>query len=361
MAIVALAAVALAPVPASADGAEVSVVASGFDNPRGVALYPGGLLVGEAGHGGSTCAPDGTCVGFTSQISLVNLADGRHRPLVSNLFSVVDPVANGALGVDGLSVNEDRVLAIIAAAPQWFVGFCITAECQAIINTADTQAGRLISVSRNGSWHAIASVGAFDFDYTAAHPFPPDEPDANPYGVLAVDEGAYVADAAANVVDFVDSKGQISVVHHFAKNTPQDYPVDAVPTCIARADGATWVADLSGRLFRMTGTTATQVPLSLIHHVTGCAGDEEGNLYLVDMWGTPGRPTPMTGRVVRYRVEEGRTAVVADHLNFPNGVAIGPDHNLYVSGNSVCRADAKSGACAGGGTVLRIEVPDVED
>src|ERR1700737_675441 len=113
-AVVALTAVALVPVPASANGTKVSVVASGFDNPRGVAFYRGGLLVAEAGHGGPTCGPpEGTCVGFTSQISSVNLASGRHRPLVSNLFSVHDPVANGALGVDGLSVEDGRVLAII--------------------------------------------------------------------------------------------------------------------------------------------------------------------------------------------------------------------------------------------------------
>jgi hypothetical protein len=334
-------------------------VASGLDNPRGVAYYQGGLLVAEAGHGGPACASDGTCVGRTSQISSVNLANGTHRPLVSNLFSVFDPVANGALGVSGLSVDDGRVLAIIAAAPQWFDGFpCTTDECRAIINTANMQAGRLISVSRNGKWRPIASVGAFDFEYTTAHPFPPDEPDANPHGVLAVDEGAYVADAAANTLDFVDRQGTISVVHHFFKDAPADYPVDAVPTCIARTDDAIWVADLSGRLFRMSGGTATQVPLSLIHHVTGCAGAENGNLYLVDMWGTPGRPTPLTGSVVLYRVEEGTASVVADHLNFPHMIAIGPDHNLYVSANSVCRANAKSGVCAGGGTVLRIRVPE---
>jgi sugar lactone lactonase YvrE len=345
--------------PGSSNGARVSVVASGFDNPRGVAFYHRGLLVAEAGHAGPACTPDGTCVGLTSQISSVDLANGSHRPLVSNLFSVFDPEAGGVLGVSGLSVNDGRLLAIISAAPQWFDGFpCTTAECRGIINTANMQAGRLISVSRNGKWHPLASVGAFDFAYTTAHPFPPDEPDANPYGVLAVDEGAYVADSASNTLDFIDKKGTISVVHHFFKYTPADYPVDAVPTCVARTDDTLWVADLSGRLFRMNGGTATQVPLSLIHHVTGCAGDEDGNLYLVDMWGTRGRPTPFTGSVVRYRVEKGTASVVADRLNFPNMIAIGPDHNIYVSANSVCPANAKSGVCAGGGTVLRIRVPE---
>lgn len=343
--------------PSSA--ARVSVLAKGLDNPRGVAFYRGGLLVAEAGHGGPACAADGTCAGLTSQISLVDVATGSHSPLIANLFSVFDPEANGMLGVSGLSVDDGRILAIIAAAPQWgFKGFpCTTEECRAIISAADVQAGRLISVSRTGQWRPIASVGAFNFAYTAAHPTPPDEPDANPHGVLAVDEGAYVADAAANTLDFVSRRGTISVVHHFFKYSPADYPVDAVPTCIARTDHTIWVGDLSGRLFRMNGGTPTQVPVSLIHHVTGCAGDENGNLYLVDMWGTPGRPTPSTGSVVLYRVEGGTASVVADHLNFPNMIAIGPDHDLYVSANSVCRANAMTGACAGGGTVLRIGLP----
>ena len=53
-------------------GAHWSVVASGLDNPRDLVWAGGKLWVAESGHGGGHCAPDGTCVGLTGQISWVN-------------------------------------------------------------------------------------------------------------------------------------------------------------------------------------------------------------------------------------------------------------------------------------------------
>lgn len=354
LAAIALGVLALMPIPAGANGTTVSVVASGFDNPRGVAFYHGRLLVGEAGHGGPACAgPLPTCLGLSGQISSVNLRDGSHTALVSNLISV-DLGPEGTIGVSDVSVNAGRILSVIGAAPQAVAGFpCSTDECRAIIATATAQLGQLISVSRNGSWRAIAGVGAKDFDYTGTLP-PPNEHDANPYGVLAVKNGAYVADAGANTLDFVNKRGEISILQHFFLSTPTSFPTDAVPDCVAQANGSLWVADLSGRLFRIDGNTATQVPLSLIHHVTGCTSDAEGNLYLVDMWGTPGLPSPFTGSVVKYSTDEGSASVVAGGLNFPNMITVGPEGALYVSANSICRSGGIPGLCPNGGTVLRI-------
>jgi hypothetical protein len=362
MAAVFLVLLALVPIPAAANGTTVSVVASGFDSPRGVALYRGRLLVGEAGHGGVDCVGAlPTCLGLTGQISSVNLRNGSHSPLVSNLISVsLGP--EGTIGVSGLSVQDGRILAIIGAAPQEIAAFpCATDECRAVVSAGTHQLGQLISVSRSGSWRAIAGVGAKDFDFTGTLPAP-NEHDANPYGVLATKGGgAYVADAGANTLDFVNKRGQISILQHFFLSTPQSFPTDAVPDCVAQANGSLWVADLSGRLFRIHGGTATQVPLALIHHVTGCAADEDGNLYLVNMWNTPGLPSPFTGSVVKYSTDEGSASVVAQGLNFPNMVTIGPEGALYVSADSICPAGGIPGLCPNGGTVLRITTDQEED
>ena len=108
------------------------------------------------------------------------------------------------------------------------------------------------------------------------------------------------------------------------------------------------MGDLDGRLFRLDGSTATQIPVvdasgaALLHHVTGCstANDGDGVIYLVNMWTTDGFPTPNTGSVVRYNVERGTASMVTDkpNLNFPNMLAVGRDRTLYVSANSVCPA-----------------------
>src|SRR3979411_3072063 len=85
---------ALVPSPASAVDPP-TLVAAGFDSPRGVAFFQGTLVVGEAGHGGKNCIP-GTppqptgCFGRTSQISSVNTASGAHTPLVDHLFSLAE-------------------------------------------------------------------------------------------------------------------------------------------------------------------------------------------------------------------------------------------------------------------------------
>ena len=107
------------------------------------------------------------------------------------------------------------------------------------------------------------------------------------------------------------------------------------------------MADLNGRLFRLDGSTPTQIPvvdrsgMALTHHVTGCstAGADDGVIYLVNMWTTDGFPTTNTGSVVRYDVDRGSASMVVDKLNFPNMLAVGQGRTLYVSANSVCPAN----------------------
>jgi hypothetical protein len=371
---------ALIPGPATA-ATTVTELIKGLDNPRGVALNNGSLFVGEAGHGGSSGGPacvttppppsgiGEICVGFTSQITRVNLASAHAQPLVSGLFSISLGV-QGVLGISGLSVGDDgRILGIIGAAPQEADALipCSTAACHNIINAAKTQAGHLISVSHDGQWHSVASVGEFNFEYTKTLPNPK-EIDANPYGVLASEDGALVVDAGANTLSLVDENGKISnpPLQHFQRFDPNTFPADAVPTCVARTEGALWVADLSGRLFRLSEDgTGAQVEVavknaqgkSLIHHVTGCAAGQNGSLYLVDMWGTAGLPSAGTGSVVQFSPKSGHAKLVAPGLNFPNMIAVGDHGTLYVSTNSVCPAAAltvTTGPCAGGGKVLKI-------
>ncbi|MDQ6713321.1 MAG: ScyD/ScyE family protein, partial [Candidatus Dormibacteraeota bacterium] len=345
----------LVPTPAGAAGAPTpTFVAGGFDSPRGVEFFKGKLVVAEAGHGGNNCIPASeqnplTCFGRTSQISWVN----THTTLVGRLFSVVEyhgPGQGEALGVDGISARDGRLMAIEGVFPQAFANYqCATgdSECAADVEAAKKEAGALLSVKGNGSWRKVAGVGAYDFNWTADKA--PQEHDANPYGVLAANGGSYVADAGSNTLNFVSNNGHITILHHFPwKNPvpfPAGFPSDEVPTCIANADGALWVATLSGHLFRMHGTSATQVHNEFLKHVTGCASDGQDNLYFVNMWTTPGPPQPFKGDIVKFSAEEGTSSVIAGGLNFPNMDVVGPDGNLYFSANSVCPAEGQ-GPCA---------------
>ena len=142
-AVVLMAMGALIPSPgiAAASPASPTLVAGGFDSPRGVAFFKGKLVVGEAGHGGNNCIPASatnprTCFGRTSQISWVNTATKTHTTLVDHLFSVAEyhGPQGEALGVDGISARDGKLMAIEGVFPQAFADYqCAAgdAECAA--------------------------------------------------------------------------------------------------------------------------------------------------------------------------------------------------------------------------------------
>lgn len=334
--------------PVSASGPNVvTPVAGGLDNPRGIAFDGNMLLVAEAGHGGGDCfTPPGSfpiCIGNSSNISVVNTSNGSSTALVSGLFSVsLGP--EGSIGVSGLSVNNGRILAQIGATPR---------EAPLNIAIAQAEAGQLISVQTDGTWHAVAPVGTRDFDYTTQFTEPTpgvfspgtQEHDANPYGVLATEQGALVADAGANTLDYVNPDGHIQVrVHDLFRdpNAAMSFPTDAVPTCVARGKDSLWVGELSGRLLKVNGDSFTVVNDPLLTHVTGCTADGKGNIYFVNMFGggAPFTPPPAShffiGNVVKFNSATGESSVLVPALPFPNMDTIGPDGNLYVTINSIC-------------------------
>src|SRR5207253_8299345 len=150
---------------------------------------------------------------------------------------------------------------------------------------------------------------------------------------------------------------------------------DAVPTCVVRGEGGLLVGELSGRLIRVQGTSFSPVVVkdaagnSLLTHVTGCTSDGRGNVYFVNMFGSgaPFTPPPTSnfffGNVVQYNTETGKASVLADHLNFPNMAAVGPDGNLYVSTAAIGGSTGVAGPpCFGAtGSVTRITLAHGEN
>lgn len=350
--LVAVCTLGLSAVAARADGVTVTPVASGLDSPRGLAFLPNGtLVVAEAGHGGDVVIPNGPSLGLTGQVSKVNLATGAHTPVVTGLFSGVDP-EGGAIGIDGLSTQGGRLLGIMGVFPQAFAGADCAAlpnapsDCLAVMAAARAQAGALMKFTPSGASEQIANVGAHDYQFTVDNPGGStfgSELDTNPYGLLAAPGGTYVADAGANTLDWVSNDGQISVVHRFPVPHPAEpFPSDAVPTCVARAGGHLVVADLAGRIWKVTGSNAALISgptgdsYTGGNHFTGCVGDGAGNVYVVSMFNGlfPAPNVAQTGSVVKV-TSSGDVSTVAGGLVFPNGITAGPDGALYVSVGSI--------------------------
>jgi sugar lactone lactonase YvrE len=349
-----------------------TVVATGLDSPRGLAISPDGTLyAAEAGHGGDVCNARRDCIGTSARISKIDPATETVTPVVTGLWSNGGP--EGSTGVDGISAAGGRLTAVMTLAPQQFTSFTCgagsPADCEAVLAATKAQAGQLLEFTRSGSWKAVAGVGANDFDLTTKDASLSSEgPNANPYGVLALPGGTWVADAGANLLDWVLPNGQIDVSSRIPKSAPGGFPADGVPTCLAMLRGNLYAADLGGRLWKRNGEFApTQVDVAdasgrpLLHHVTGCVSDGLDHLYVVDMWGTPGPPIPAgpqsvagTGSVVEV-TRGGGAQVIASGLDFPNGIALAKDGSLYVSVDSICGSSGTPlPSCGKGGQIIHL-------
>ncbi len=354
-------------------------VARGLDNPRGLVFLPtGSLAVAEAGHAGNVCLGPGFCVGLTGQVVAVKPHYDRQTVLAAGLPSAGGPFAPFGLG--GLAVQHEKLFAIVGLNPQSFgnpADYCPDSACLATVTAVQNGSGflnKLRSVRLNRGFDGFASVGSFDFDYAAANPDPGNPEyapgDANPFGLTAGPRGGfYVVDAASNTLDYVTSRGEISVLA-FIPDPPNHLPIyDAAPTCAARTpNGDVYVGTESNSLWRWDGTTLTQVLSGgKVGQVVGCTADDQGNIYLANLTSKIGgsfpnfNEKPFDGSIVKVTPDL-ETSYVAQGLNYPTGITLGPDDQLYVTVNGLCPSDlsmltpenSTPGGCPASGEIIRL-------
>jgi hypothetical protein len=227
---------------------------------------------------------------------------------------------------------------------------------------------------QGGSYSTVARVGAYDYKWVVQHDVSPGNPDfnpgdADPYGVLALPEGTYVADAASNTLSFVDSAGVVSVLAYIP-DPPNNKPLfDAVPDCLAKVGDAIYVGTLTGSLYKWQNDQLTRVlSHDKLHAIVGCTSDAAGNLYLVNLTEkfSHFNPEPDSGSIVKVAPDMTTSYVVSPDqgLNFPNGITFGPDGALYLTINSICPANPEPVTAAGfpkatcptGGQVVKLNV-----
>ncbi|MEA2376408.1 MAG: hypothetical protein QOI45_1288 [Thermoleophilaceae bacterium] len=349
-AVTALATVALAAVPA-AHAASVETVATGLDNPRGVAVAPdGAVYVANAGRAGTKCigkGQDKTCLGTTGRI--VRVAGGKVSTVASGIISAGGPGGVFATGADGVSVDPTgKVFTVTTSGPPQLV--------KTLPKFARAQAGRLFDVT-GGNLSAVARIDQIEWKQNLDNI--KGDRNSNPYAVLALADRQIVVDAGANAVLEVRN-GTVSVLAVIPKNGKSQ----PVPTSIAQGpNGDFYVGELAegagkgkARVWRIPAAGGTpQVFATGFTAITGVAFGPDGSLFVTE-FARNFRKEDLRGTVVRVAPDGTRTRLGGKKLLAPTGAAVDSTGAVYVSNFSVLprKTPKKSPFKGAGGTLVKI-------
>src|ERR1700687_3470395 len=166
----------------------VTVFATGLNNPRGLKFGPDGdLYVAEGGIGGSDSTggqcvqvvpPVGPYTGSNTGARISRIDEyGNRTTVIDNLHSSQTSAAMGSLisGVADVAFIDHRLFAILAGA-----------GCSHGVSSLPNA---VIRVKTNGRFDLIANLSEFQATHPVQNPEPDDfEPDGTWYSMLAVDD-----------------------------------------------------------------------------------------------------------------------------------------------------------------------------
>ncbi len=356
------------PVKAGSRGVpNVSVIATGLNNPRGLSFGPdGALYVAEAGSGGAEpCAPgpEGVrCYGETGSVTRIDPQTNVASRIVSSLPSLATfPDGGFATGVHDISfqgLGNAFLTTGFAGDP---------ADRSAIFGPAGMNFARLARMNPSGKFNLAEDLGG----YEAANNPTGDEVDSNPYGILSLAGRNVFTDAGGNSLNQVQARRRISTLATFPDRLvlappflelPPGtlIPMDTVPTSVAQGpDGSFYVGQLTGFPFPVDDANVYRVPENggtpVVHAggftaVIDVAFGPDGSMYVIELAKNgllaAFEGNDWSGALIRVAPDGTRTEIAAGMLTAPGGVAIGSDGAIYVTNNSIF---------TGTGQVIRIE------
>jgi len=315
---------------AQTPSANVSVFATGLNNPRGLKFgLDGELYVAEGGAAG-TLSTIGVCDqvpapvgpytgGFTSSISKID-RHGNVSTVIDNLPSSETSAAQGNLvsGVSDIAFIGDDMYAITAGA-----------GCSHGLVHTDNGVYRVFP---DGKWKMIADLSAFQKANPVAHPNPPDfEPDGTWYSMVSVRGNLYAVEPNHGELDEISPWGEIRRIADISASQGH-----IVPTAVAY-HGDFFVGNLglfpivegSSKILRITASGHVTTVITGLTTVLGVAFDREGFLYILE--NTTGNPFPTAGTGEVLRVAKDGLEEIATGLSLPTAMTFGPDGVLYVS------------------------------
>ena len=338
--------------PALAQAVDVSAterVASGLNNPRGIAFAPNGaLFVAESGNGGppadasfSNCTPSPVfpnpprCYGESGAITQI-LEGGGYQRVVTGLPSLGLATGSGEGGPVDISFHG-------MAAYVTFSWGGDPANRAASLGPKQDLFGHLARVTPGGVVQRLADVAGHE---TANNPAG-GPVDSNPYGVLAQPGRRVVADAGANALIEVGTNGHTRTLAVIPRLPGGPTGREPVPTSVVEGpDGALYVGLLGSFPFFAGSSPVLRVASdgsTIETHAAGftaivdLAFDAGGALYVLEVASGQQAPFPPPnpglgiGRLVRQCPAGGPREVLVTGLTFPGGVATGPNGAVYLT------------------------------
>jgi hypothetical protein len=332
----------------------LEVVASGLDNPRGLAFgHSGALYVAEAGRGGDgpciELAEGPQCAGTTGAIT--RISHGAQRRVITGLPSLASPE-------DGSGASGPHDIALDGWGAYVPVGLGGDPALREQLGRLGPRFGQLYRVSPFFGVRAVADLAAFE----AAEDPSGSEPNSNPNSVATFHSKRYVVDAGGNDLLRVGRNGKIRTLAVFPQRlvpAPPGFPVpevmmDAVPTgVVVGPDRALYVSQLTGFPFPAGGANIYRVErgggepevyASGFSAVTDLAFGPDGSLYVLE-FAANGFMAGPPGALIRVRPNGSRETIASEGLVTPTGVAVSRNGKIYVS---------NFGAAAGVGEVVRV-------
>ena len=330
------------------------VIASGLDNPRGLAFGPdGALYVAEAGRGGTSTLCDvglgqPRCYGPTGAITRIT-GIGVHDRIVTGLPSVAGATGVDALGPADLDFGFNSIWVTI--------GFGANPLNRSVYEAAGIRFGSLVRVTGIEQWSYALDISDHEISSN------PDENqiDSNPFGLRVLSDRAIVADAGANALLEIGQFGHTRTLAVFPRRTVGLATIEAVPTSVTVGPGgAYFVGELTGfpfpvgsaKVYRVPANGGTpQVVAEGFTNIIGVDYDPVRNAFYVlehDADGIiPTTGPSLNGKLTRIDTQTGaRTVLASTDFPKPGGLAIGSDGAVYVTRRT---------GLAGSGDVVRIE------
>lgn len=332
----------------------VTVFATGLDNPRGIKFGPNGhLYVAEAGRGGSN-----STVGICAQVAFpIGPFSGGNTGRISK----INPAGHRKTVVDGLPSAQTAPASgseILGVTDVEFVGNTLYALIQGGCSKGHTNApSAIIRVNHNGTTTQVADLSAFYSTNPVANPDADNDPDGVPYVLINLDNDFFVLEANHGEFDKVTLGGTVNRLTDISAFAGQ-----IVPTAMALGpDGNFYVGNLgevpyldgAAKIHKITPDGQISVFREGFTAILGIAFDCLGRMYVLETstGNTPHPPflVPGTGRVIR--LTDAGDEIVASGLTFPTALAFGPDGKLYIS-----HIGYGQGPTGGQGQILKVDV-----